>query len=97
MGYRIELGEIETAILSIPEVDNACVLYDELNRSLILIYESTLKITKNEILLALGNKLPKYMIPGKFILLDKMPLNISGKIDRSHLKKEYLEGDKQAW
>ena len=94
MGYRIELGEIETAILSIPEVDNACVLYDELNRSLILIYESTLKITKNEILLALGNKLPKYIIPGKFILLDKMPLNISGKIDRSHLKKEYLEGDK---
>ena len=94
MGYRIELGEIETAILSIPEVDNACIIYDELNKQLVLIYESTLKITKNEILLAIGNKLPKYMIPSKFILLDKMPLNISGKIDRSYLKKEYLKGDK---
>ncbi len=94
MGYRIELGEIETAILSISEINNACILYDEENKHLVLIYESSSNITKNEILVSLSDKLPKYMIPNKFILLDKIPLNVSGKIDRSYLKKEYLKGEK---
>ncbi|MGJ0310856.1 amino acid adenylation domain-containing protein [Aliarcobacter cryaerophilus] len=94
MGYRIELGEIETAILSISEINNACILYDEENKHLVLIYESSSNITKNEILVSLSDKLPKYMIPNKFILLDKIPLNVSGKIDRTYLKKEYLKGDK---
>lgn len=94
MGYRIELGEIETAILSISEINNACILYDEENKHLVLIYESSSNIAKNEILVSLSDKLPKYMIPNKFILLDKIPLNVSGKIDRSYLKKEYLKGEK---
>ncbi|WNL30643.1 amino acid adenylation domain-containing protein [Aliarcobacter cryaerophilus] len=94
IGYRIELGEIETAILSISEINNACILYDEENKHLVLIYESSSNITKNEILVSLSDKLPKYMIPNKFILLDKIPLNVSGKIDRSYLKKEYLKGEK---
>ena len=89
MGYRIELGEIETAILAINGVDNACVLYDSENKNIVLIYESSVKATQREILLALHSKLPKYMLPTKFILLDDMPLNINGKIDRSKLK-DYL-------
>lgn len=87
MGYRIELGEIETAILAIDGVDNACVLYDNENKNIVLIYESAKKIEQKAILLALHNKLPKYMLPTKFILLDVMPLNINGKIDRNKLKE----------
>mgnify|MGYP001770895753 CR=1 FL=1 len=87
MGYRIELGEIETAILAIDGVDNACVLYDNENKNIVLIYESAKKIEQKAILLALHNKLPKYMLPTKFILLDAMPLNINGKIDRNKLKE----------
>ncbi len=87
MGYRIELGEIETAILGINGVDNACILYDSENKNIVLIYESSVKITQKEILLALHSKLPKYMLPTKFILLDDMPLNINGKIDRNKLKE----------
>ncbi len=87
MGYRIELGEIETAILALNGVDNACVLYDNENKNIVLIYESSVKTTQREILLALHNKLPKYMLPTKFILLDNMPLNINGKIDRNKLKE----------
>lgn len=86
MGYRIELGEIETAILAIDGVDNACVLYDNENKNIVLIYESAKKIEQKAILLSLHNKLPKYMLPTKFILLDAMPLNINGKIDRNKLK-----------
>ena len=87
MGYRIELGEIETAILAINGVDNACILYDSENKNIVLIYESSVKTTQREILLALHSKLPKYMLPTKFILLDAMPLNINGKIDRNRLKE----------
>ncbi|QKF73473.1 AMP-forming adenylation domain superfamily protein, putative D-alanine:D-alanyl carrier protein ligase [Aliarcobacter faecis] len=87
MGYRIELGEIETAILAIDGVDNACVLYDNENNNIVLIYESAKKLEQKAILLTLHNKLPKYMLPTKFILLDGMPLNINGKIDRNKLKE----------
>lgn len=87
MGYRIELGEIETAILALDGVDNACVLYDQDNKNIVLIYESANKIEQKAILLALHNKLPKYMLPTKFIIVDAMPLNINGKIDRNKLKE----------
>lgn len=87
MGYRIELGEIETAILAINGVDNACILYDSDNKNIVLVYESSLKSTQRDILLALHSKLPKYMLPTKFILLEVMPLNINGKIDRNRLKE----------
>lgn len=85
MGYRIELGEIETAILAINGVDNGCVLYDNNNKNITLIYESKTKIEKKEILMAIHAKLPKYMLPSKFILLDVLPLNANGKIDRNKL------------
>ncbi|MCR4942701.1 MAG: amino acid adenylation domain-containing protein [Campylobacter sp.] len=87
MGYRIELGEIETAILAIKGIDNACVLYNDENKNIVLIYESKDKITQKELLLSLRDKLPKYMLPTKFICLDQMPLNINGKIDRKKLKE----------
>ncbi|MGB6329963.1 MAG: amino acid adenylation domain-containing protein [Halarcobacter sp.] len=86
MGYRIELGEIETAILTLYEINNACVLYDHENKKIVLIYESITKSEQRFILRALHNKLPKYMLPTKFILLDMLPLNINGKIDRNKLK-----------
>jgi D-alanine--poly(phosphoribitol) ligase subunit 1 len=89
MGYRIELGEIETAILALESVDNACVLYDNENKNIVLIFESAKNIEQKAILLALHNKLPKYMLPTRFIALDEMPLNMNGKIDRNKLK-EYL-------
>lgn len=90
MGYRIELGEIEIAVLAIDGVDNACVLYNEIEKNIILIYESVVKIEKKDILLRLYDILPKYMIPNRFELLDEMPLNINGKIDRSLLRNKFI-------
>lgn len=86
MGYRIELGEIETAVLAMQNIDNACTLYDKENSNIILIYESKTKASQKEILLELRDKLPKYMLPTKFICLDEMPLNANGKIDRKKLQ-----------
>ena len=37
----------------------------------------------------LKNEIPKYMIPNEFIVLEKLPLNANGKIDRKLLKESY--------
>ncbi len=79
-GHRIELGEIETSLLSLEGLDNGCCLYDDNISEIICVYCGD--IDKNEITLLLMDKLPKYMIPTKFIKLDAMPQNQSGKIDQ---------------
>lgn len=86
MGYRIELGEIDTAILAVEGIDNACTVYDNEEKRITLVYESFKELTKKEILLAVANKLPKYMLPSKFVKLDAMPLNTNGKIDRKKIQ-----------
>lgn len=88
-GYRIELGEIETAVSSIPSVKLNCCLFDSANQLLVLIYESD--EDKREIRTKLKSLLPRYMMPHRYIRVDKMPLNANGKIDRTGLKKKFIE------
>lgn len=91
MGYRIELGEIETALLSLEQVSNACCCYDADKRRIIAFCETNYETDELDVKKKLGDKLPKYMIPSKYILLDKLPYNDNGKIDRNCLKREYIE------
>lgn len=85
MGYRIELGEIETAANGLDGINMNCCLYDNVNRNIVLIYEGTLE--ENEIIKALKNKIPQYMIPQTVIKIERMPLNANGKINRVKLKE----------
>ena len=87
LGYRIELGEIEHIILSIFNAINACVLYDSLKSIIILVYEAKEEIPTKEFRLKLNKALSKYMIPTKYIYMEKLPLTNSGKIDRVAIKK----------
>ncbi len=87
-GYRIELGEIENAVLSISEIDNACVIYNDKDKNIILFYESKNILTPVEIRKELIKYLPKHMLPTVFTKLDKLPKNPNGKIDRLALKKK---------
>lgn len=86
MGYRIELGEIEVNISSIAGVDENCCLYDTENKKIALFYSG--QIEERELINRLQNLLPKYMQPGLFIKIEKMPHNLNGKIDRAKLKEE---------
>ena len=95
MGYRIELGEIENAIMSIPNLYQACVFYDETQRDIILFYcAESEEIDNKYILSIIKNKLPKYMFPTRFKKINEMPLNSNGKIDRLELKKNYKRDTK---
>ena len=90
MGYRIELGEIETAILSMEEIENACCVYDEIKNEIVAfcnILDN--RIQEVEIKKRLMTILPKYMIPARYVLLEKFPYNDNGKINRKELKQLY--------
>ena len=83
MGQRIELGEIEVQAMSLDGVTRACCTYDEKKKRINLFY--TGEAAKDDVTVALQRKLPQYMVPGKTVQLDEMPVNKNGKIDRAQL------------
>lgn len=85
LGYRIELGEIETAVLSLPEIAHACVLYYWEKKEITLFYEVKTPITPAILRRSLTEKISKYMLPTVYRQLDSMPRNPNGKIDRQAL------------
>lgn len=89
MGYRIELEEIETALNTLPEVKECAVVYRELNENLgeIVAFAAVSITTSSEALITkIAAILPRYMVPRQLIILDWLPKNANGKIDRVVLK-----------
>ena len=84
LGHRIELGEIETAVSSLSDVTRCCCLYDEKHARICLFLDWD--ISKEELRPLLENMIPDYMLPGKVIYMENIPLNANGKIDREKLK-----------
>ena len=81
MGHRIELGEIDQALDAIDEIERALCTFE--NNKIIAYYVGD--INKREIALKLGERLPKYMIPNRFVQMESLPLTKNGKIDRKAL------------
>ena len=86
LGYRIELGEIEHVISNTFGDIIPCVLYDEPHKRIVLVYQAQEDIPPVEFRKSLSQRLSKYMIPGEYIRMERLPHNASGKIDRNLLK-----------
>ena len=88
MGHRIELGEIETAALALPELSGVCCLYNDKKQKITLFatLADGVECGPRDIQRILFGRLSKYMVPGKVILLEKIPVNANGKTDRQYLK-----------
>jgi len=87
LGYRIELGEIEHVVVNdLKLFDNACAVYNSVNKEIILYYESNEECNISQTRKLILSKVPKYMVPSKFIKISEMPRNTNGKIDRLLLK-----------
>lgn len=91
MGYRIELGEIETALLSHPKVDNACCIFDSESQKIVAFCSSKTELDEVGVKKHLMELLPKYMIPKEYFILEELPYNDNGKINRKVLKQEYID------
>jgi len=90
-GFRIELEEIESVLITHPQVSEAVVIDSEdipgSKRLVAYIVTRANSEIKNRLRSFLKQKLPDYMIPSAFVILDALPLTPNGKIDRRGLPK----------
>lgn len=89
-GFRVELGEIEVnakqyftdgTMLIAMAFENADALTE------IALFVQSAKDETRELEVFLRTKLPAYMVPSRYIFMEKFPVNKSEKIDRAALKK----------
>jgi acyl carrier protein len=89
-GYRIELGEIEMVMKHHPDVRDVVVVAredvpgDKRLVAYVVLYDNR-PITVSDLQNHLVKQLPDYVIPSAFVLLEVLPLNVNGKIDRHAL------------
>ncbi|CAF4337186.1 unnamed protein product, partial [Adineta steineri] len=83
-GQRIELGEIERCLLNITSI-SACVVIKWNDDYLVAYVQSSAHINEEELRQHCRSHLPPHMIPSIFVILDKLPLNQNGKVDRKQL------------
>ncbi len=88
-GRRIELGEIEAYAGSIEEIGRCCCLYDNIKKKIVLFCElsSGVNASASDIKIKLRSVITSYMLPNKVVIMEKLPLNPNGKIDRQKLKE----------
>jgi amino acid adenylation domain-containing protein len=84
-GYRIELEDIEAHIQQLPNIrECAITVYHEQLIAYLCLSDPAI-FSEKELINHLAADLPEYMLPKRVILLDKLPLSTSGKIDRKAL------------
>ncbi len=90
-GIRIEPGEIESLLLKQKHVKEAAVVpwKDDKNGRLTLcaFLVAQRDLSQSDLRMVLVSELPRFMIPSRFIELDRMPVSSSGKIDRKVLEE----------
>ncbi len=93
-GYRIELSEVEAAFKLFSQIDDvAVVALDDhnLTKSLVaFVVGGQGHLEKAQLKASLRLRLPDYMIPAKIVVLEKLPLTPSGKLDRKALAQYHL-------
>ncbi|OPF80196.1 non-ribosomal peptide synthetase [Streptomyces antioxidans] len=88
-GFRIELGEVETALLRHPDIAEAAAVARETggHRRLIahVVAAAGAEPDPAGLRRFLRRSLPDYMVPASVVVLERMPLNPNGKLDRGRL------------
>lgn len=92
-GFRIEIGEIEKRLLEHEAINGAIVIAvdnEEQQKYLCAYVVSNHDLKPLNLKNYLASVLPEYMIPSRYIMLARMPLTQSGKIDRRALPQPQL-------
>ncbi len=88
-GFRVEPGEVEAALIGLPGVASAAVLADREApggpRLVAYVVPDGPGIDPTGLRSALADKLPGYMVPAAFAMLDALPMTPTGKVDRRAL------------
>ena len=97
-GYRIELGEIESAISKMPSVKENAVITKEVRPGDVrilsfLVLSPNYELQESVLRNSLNTVLPKYMVPSHFVVLDKLPQTLNGKIDKKTLGTLFVDAN----
>ncbi len=90
-GYRVELEEIDSAIRDASSCDQAVAVAWPLNDGraggVYGFLTSDCTMTETQIIGAVKEHVPDYMVPAEIFFLEHMPVNANGKVDRNQLSK----------
>ncbi|PTL79254.1 non-ribosomal peptide synthetase [Vitiosangium sp. GDMCC 1.1324] len=87
-GFRIELSEIETCLRRYPQVEEAVVLARTSStgmQQLCAYVQAPAPVKADALRTHVAEQLPSYMVPAAFVVLEKLPVNNNGKVDRHAL------------
>jgi len=92
-GYRIELGEIESVLKDCPDITDCAVAVEETtgtsdakNLVAYVVLRSPM-VTAQSLQFYLKKKLPEFMIPSAYRVVESLPLDAHGKVDRRSLAR----------
>ncbi|MBT4836028.1 MAG: amino acid adenylation domain-containing protein [Methylococcales bacterium] len=94
-GLRIELGEIESILRQQSAVKDAVTIVKD-ERLVAYVVLETEEVKQSDLKKALRDRLPAYMVPHAFMLIDHIPLSPNGKVDRKALPEpDYTQDDEK--
>ncbi|MET9970395.1 amino acid adenylation domain-containing protein, partial [Streptomyces sp. NPDC006356] len=96
-GFRIELGEVESALAAHHEIARAVAVVREggsRGKQLVAYVVPDGGASPDPMALRefVGGRLPEYMVPAAVVVLDALPLNTNGKLDRKALPEPQFTG-----
>ena len=91
-GYRVELGEIETVLSQHPQIKEAVVIARQegaKGKALVgyVVERQVGAIREEQVRQYLRESLPEYFVPGRIVIVEKMPLTANSKVDRAALAR----------
>jgi len=90
MGYRIELEEVEAALGALTGVKESAVVYvpwGEGHGRIVGFVAMESKAKSEDLISQVAQILPPYMVPKIIVVIDHLPKNANGKIDRQALRQ----------
>jgi amino acid adenylation domain-containing protein len=95
-GHSIQAEEVESALLRIPGISQAAVAAykDDYGDDRLVAYVTPTDQKApgiSHIRDELNKSLPEYMIPSKFMIIESLPLNANGKVNRQELPRPDLD------